>query len=371
MSNHLFSPFTLGGMTLPNRVVMAPMTRSRAGEAGLPNELMAKYYSQRAGAGLIISEGTHVSEQAIGWWQAPGIYQSDMENDWREITAAVHRKGGHIYMQLWHTGRASHSLLRTNHTPGVSSSALRIEGGHQILTPDGKKDYEVPHALTTDELMAVVTSYVLATRRARSAGFDGVEIHAANGYLLDQFLQSKVNHRTDKYGGSIENRARLLLEVADAVSDAWGTPERVGVRLSPNGIYNDVGSPDFREQFLYAATELGRRELGYLHVMDGLGFGFHKLGEPMTLKEFRAVFPGAIIGNVGYTQETAEERIASGDADLIAFGRPYITNPDLVERFELNLPLTPYQDNQHWYTFGPEGYADYRNRHGVVENAPR
>ena len=365
MSNPLLSPFQLGGLTLPNRVVMAPLTRNRAGELGLPNRLMARYYAQRAGAGLIISEGTHISEQAIGWWQAPGVYTGKMEEDWRVVTDAVHARGGRIYMQLWHTGRASHHLLRRDGTPGVSSSAVKIEGGNQIHTPEGKRDYEVPHALGTHEIPAVVTSYELAARHAKGAGFDGVEIHSANGYLLDQFLQSKVNHRTDPYGGSVENRARLLLEVADIVMGVWG-PERVGVRLSPNGIYNDVGSPDFREQFLYAATELGRRGLGYLHVMDGLGFGFHKLGEPMTLKEFRAVFPGALIGNVGYTQETAAQRIASGDADLIAFGRPFITNPDLVERFEKHLPLAPSDDKSHWYSFGPEGYADYPNYDGRV-----
>ena len=365
MSNHLLSPFNLGGLELPNRVVMAPMTRSRAGLDSLPNELMARYYAQRARAGLIITEGTHISEQAIGWWQAPGVYTEEMARDWRLVTDAVHEKGGHIYMQLWHTGRASHHLLRRDGTPGVSSSAVKIEGDKQIHTPEGKKDFEVPHALTADEIPQVVASYELAARHAQSAGFDGVEIHSANGYLLDQFLQSKVNHRTDAYGGSVENRARLPLEVADAVIGVWG-PERVGVRLSPNGIYNDVGSPEFREQFLYVATELGKRGLGYLHVMDGLGFGFHKLGEPMTLKEFRAVFPNALIGNVGYTQESAEERVASSDADLIAFGRPYITNPDLVERFERGLPLAPSDDNSHWYTFGPEGYADYPDADGRI-----
>ncbi len=352
-------------MTLRNRVVMAPMTRSRAGEAALPNALMKKYYSQRASAGLTITEGTHISDQAVGWWQAPGIYTDAMEADWRQITDAVHAKGGHIYLQLWHTGRASHSLLHAGHALPVSSSALRIEDGKQIHTPDGKKDYEVPRALETSEMPGVVAQYVDAATRAKAAGFNGVEIHSANGYLLDQFLQSKVNHRTDQYGGSVENRARLLLEVAAAVIGVWG-PERVGVRLSPNGIYNDVGSPDFREQFLYTATELGKLKLGYLHVMDGLGFGFHKLGEPMTLKDFRAVFPGAIIGNVGYGHVTAEKRIAEGDADLIAFGRPFITNPDLVERFAEHAPLTAHDDPAHWYTFGPEGYADYPDRHGVI-----
>ena len=358
MSNHLLSPFTLGGLTLSSRVVMAPMTRNRAGTTQEPNEMMARYYEQRAGAGLIVSEGTFISRQAIGWMQAPGIYTDRQAADWRAVTDAVHAKGGHIYLQLWHTGRASHSLLRADRSLGVSSSAIRIEGGSKIHTPEGEKEYEVPRALETSEISGVVADYAAAAQRAKDAGFDGVEIHSANGYLLDQFLQSKVNHRTDQYGGSVENRARLLLEVADAVIGVWGA-EHVGVRISPNGMFNDMGSPDFREQFLYAATELGRRGLGYLHVMDGLGFGFHKQGEPMTLAEFRAVFPGAIIGNVGYTQETAESRIASGDADLIAFGRPFITNPDLVERFRHGWPLEKFDDNSKWYAFGPTGYTDY------------
>ena len=368
MSNHLLSPFTLGGLNLSSRVVMAPMTRSRAGTRQEPNEMMVRYYRQRAGAGLIITEGTFISRQAIGWMQAPGIYTEAQAADWRVVTDAVHAHGGHIYLQLWHTGRASHSLLRDDRSPGVSSSPIRIEGGKKIRTPEGEKEYEVPRALATDELPGVVADYAAAAQRAKDAGFDGVEIHSANGYLLDQFLQSKVNHRTDGYGGSVEKRARLLLEVADAVIGVWGG-ERVGVRISPNGMYNDVGSPDFREQFLYAATELGRRGLGCLHVMDGLGFGFHELGKPMTLEEFRAVFPGTIIGNVGYTQSTAEDRIASGDADLIAFGRPFITNPDLVARFRHGWPLEKFDDNSHWYTFGPTGYADYPDHGQEVPEA--
>ena len=358
MSNHLLSPFTLGGVTLSSRVVMAPMTRNRAGTTQEPNDMMARYYAQRAEAGLIVSEGTFISRQAIGWMQAPGIYTDQQAADWRTVTDAVHAKGGRIYLQLWHTGRASHSLLRADRSLGVSSSAIRIEGGDKIHTPEGPQEYEVPRALETGEIPGVVADYAAAAQRAKDAGFDGVEIHSANGYLLDQFLQSKVNHRVDQYGGSIENRARLLLEVADAVIGVWGA-EHVGVRVSPNGTFNDVGAADFREQFLYVATELGRRGLGYLHVMDGLGFGFHKQGQPMTLGEFRAVFPGAIIGKVGYTQETAESRIGSGDADLIAFGRPFITNPDLVERFRHGWPLEKFSANSHWYSFGPTAYTDY------------
>ena len=327
---------------------------------------MLEYYKQRATAGLIITEGAQISDQAIGWWKAPGIYTNEMEARWKEIAAAVHDKGGHIFLQLWHTGRASHSLLRANRTQGVSSSAVRIEDDSKILTPEGWKTYETPRALLTDEVAGVVRDYAEAARRARSAGFDGVEIHAANGYLLDQFLQSKVNKRTDKYGGSVQARCRLLLEVADAVIDAWGAAGRVGVRLSPNGVYNDMGSPDAREQFLCAATELARRDIGYLHIVDGGGFGFHGLGVQMTLDDFRAVFPNTIIGNGGYTQETADERIASGSADLIAFGRLFISNPDLVARFAQGFPLASSDDKSVWYAFGPAGYADFPAFHDAA-----
>ena len=359
MPDNLLSPCKLGSLPLSNRVVMAPMTRCRAGEAGIPNALMREYYTQRATAGLIITEGAQISAQGVGWWQAPGIYTDEMQARWAEIAAAVHGEGGRIFLQLWHTGRASHTLLRADRTPGVSSSAVRIDDDSKILTPEGWKSYETPRPLATEEVAEVVADYAKAARRAKQAGFDGVEIHAANGYLLDQFLQSRVNTRTDRYGGSVEARCRLPLEVADAVVDAWGAADRVGVRLSPNGIYNDMGSPDARAQFLYAATELARRDIGYLHIVDGGGFGFHGLGTPMTLDDFRAVFPNTIIGNGGYTRETAGERIAAGTADLIAFGRPFIANPDLVARFAQGVPLASSDDKSVWYAFGPTGYADY------------
>jgi N-ethylmaleimide reductase len=254
-------------------------------------------------------------------------------------------------------GRASHSSFHGGSLP-VSASAIAITG-EGIHTPTGKQAYEVPRALDTAEIPGVVADYARAAARARVAGFDGVEIHAANGYLIDQFLQSKTNRRTDRYGGSVENRFRFLAEVVEAVSAEWPVG-RVGVRLAPNGGFNDMGSPDFRQQFTFVAGQLDAFGLAYLHVMDGLGFGFHQLGEPMTLAEFRRVFRGPLIGNCGYTQASAEAAIAEGLADLIAFGRPYISNPDLVERFANGWPLAQPAAMTSWYSpTGADGYTDF------------
>jgi N-ethylmaleimide reductase len=357
MTTHLLQPFDLHGLTLPNRVVLAPMTRSRAGVERVPNPLMAEYYVQRASAGLMITEATTISPQANGWNQSPGIYSDAMEAGWRDLVKTVHAAGGRIFLQLWHCGRASHSSFHGG-APAVAASAIRIEGDG-VHTPNGKQPYEVPRALETDEVRAVVEDYRRAAVRAKAAGFDGVEVHSANGYLLDVFLQSKTNHRTDQYGGSVENRHRLLDEVVEAVAEVWPA-NRVGVRLAPNGVFNDMGSPDYREQFTYTAGQLDRFGLAYLHVMDGLAFGFHELGEPMTLREFRAVFRAPLMGNCGYTRDTAEARLAAGDADLIAFGRPFISNPDLVGRFTHDWPLEPEADQSDWYTpNGPAGYTDF------------
>ena len=353
----LLQPFDLHGLTLPNRAVMAPLTRARAGSERIPNAIMAEYYAQRASAGLIISEATTISEQASGWRESPGIYTDAMEAGWKEVTAAVHAAGGRIFLQLWHMGRASHSDFHDGRPP-VSASAVKIEGDG-IYTPEGKKPYEVPRALESWEMPGVVADYGKAAARAREAGFDGVEVHAANGYLIDQLLQSKTNHRTDDYGGSIEKRCRLLQDVVQAVTAEWPAG-RVGVRLAPNGVFNDMGSPDFREQFLHAAGLLDGSELAYLHVMDGLAFGFHNLGEPLTLSDFRTVFGEPLIGNCGYTFETAENALASGTADLIAFGRPYLSNPDLVERCRNGWPLADLPDMSTWYSpAGGEGYTDF------------
>ncbi|MFM9059075.1 MAG: alkene reductase [Planctomycetaceae bacterium] len=353
----LLQPVQLGDLALPNRVVMAPLTRGRAGSERIPNATMAEYYVQRASAGLIISEATTISEQANGWLESPGIYTDAMEAGWRHVTGAVHAAGGRIFLQLWHLGRASHSDFHGGRLP-VSASAVKLTGDG-IYTPEGKKPYETPRALETREITGIVADYGRAAARARAAGFDGVEIHAANGYLIDQFLQSKTNLRTDEYGGSIEKRSRFLEEVVEAVAAEWPA-RRVGVRIAPNGVFNDMGAPNFREQFTHVATMLDRHDLAYLHVVDGLKFGFHKLGEPMTLAEFRQVFHGPLMGNCGYTLESAEQAVADGLADLVAFGRPFISNPDLVERFRHGWPLARPADMATWYApTGAKGYTDF------------
>ena len=353
----LLQPFRLGELALPNRIVMAPLTRGRSGPERIPNAVMAEYYAQRSSAGLIISEATTISEQANGWLESPGIYTDAMEAGWQAVTAAVHAAGGRIFLQLWHMGRASHSDFHGGSLP-VSASAVKI-AGDGIHTPRGKQPYETPRPLETREIAGVVADYGRAAARARAAGFDGVEIHAANGYLIDQFLQSKTNLRTDDYGGSIEKRCRFLREVVEAVTAAW--PARhVGVRISPNGVFNDMGAANFREQFTHVATMLDRHDLAYLHVVDGLAFGFHQLGEPMTLPEFRRVFHGPLMGNCGYSFESAAEAVAAGLADLIAFGRPFISNPDLVERLRHGWPLAEPATMATWYSpTGAAGYTDF------------
>ena len=352
----LLSPFQLQDLSLKNRVVMPPLTRGRAIDRGIPNNLMAEYYSQRTGVGLIITEGTFISNQANGWVNAPGIYTEEQTEGWKKVVSAVHAKDTPLFMQLWHCGRASHSSFHDGRL-AVAPSAIKINEEY-IHTPKGKQPHETPRALETEEIPQIVEDYRKAAENAKRAGFDGVEIHSANGYLLDSFLQSKTNQRTDKYGGSVENRYRFLKEVVEAVITVFPS-RRVGVRLSPNGVYNDMGSPDYRSTFLYVAQELNSYGLAYLHILDGLAFGFHELGEPMSLAEFRQVFTGAIIGNCGYTQTTAEAAIREGNADLIAFGRAIISNPDLVERFANNWPLNPDPELKIWYSPGKEGYTDF------------
>ncbi len=353
----LLEAYNLNGINLRNRVVMAPMTRARAGAERIPNALMAEYYAQRASAGVVITEATTISVQANGWVQSPGIYTDAMTAGWRQVVDAVHAREGRIFLQLWHCGRASHSSFDSGQR-AVAPSAIKMNEDY-IHTPKGKEAHETPRALETAEIPAIVEDYRRAAQRGQAAGFDGIEIHSANGYLLDTFLQSRTNQRTDRYGGSIQNRYRMLDEVVRAVTAIWPA-NRVGVRLSPNGVFNDMGSPDYREQFTYVAQQLDAFGLAYLHVMDGLAFGFHELGPPMTLAEFRKVFNGPLIGNCGYTRETAEQAIAQGHADLIAFGRPYISNPDLVERFANDWSLNPEADVADWYSpTGAKGYTDF------------
>ena len=355
-SPNLLSPYKLGDLSLKNRVVMPPLTRGRAVGQGIPNELMAQYYSQRTGVGLIITEGTFISNQADGWVNAPGDYTPEQTEGWKQVVSAVHSQDTPFFLQLWHCGRASHSSFHGGEL-SVAPSAIKINDEY-IHTPEGKQPHEIPRALETEEIPKIVEDYIQAAKNAKEAGFDGVEVHSANGYLLDSFLQSKTNQRTDKYGGSLENRFRFLKEVLAGVTTVFPA-NRVGVRISPNGVFNDMGSPDYRETFLYVAKELNSYGLAYLHIMDGLAFGFHELGEPMTLDEFTEVFQGTILGNCGYTQETAEAAIKEGKADLISFGRPIISNPDLVARFANNWPLNPDADVKVWYSSGAEGYTDF------------
>lgn len=354
----LISAYSLNDkLLLRNRIVMAPLTRARAGKERIPNDAMVQYYQQRASAGLIISEATVVSKIGIGWVDSPGIYNDEQTQGWKRVVDAIHAEGGLIFLQLWHCGRASHSSFHDNGELPVAPSAIKLNGDH-IHTPKGEEPYETPHAFTIEEIKQTIQDYRNAAKRAVEAGFDGVEIHSANGYLLDEFLQSKTNQRSDEYGGSIEKRYRMLDEVVQAVTQEIPA-ERVGVRLAPNGVFNDMGSADYRETFTYVAQQLNQYGLAYLHVIDGLAFGFHEQGEPMTLDEFRQVFDGTLMGNCGYTQETAEQAIQDGKADLIAFGRPYLSNPDLVERFSHDWPLAPEADAELWWTPREDGLVDF------------
>lgn len=370
----LLSPITLGDLTLRNRVVMAPLTRGRAGEGYTANSVMGTYYKQRASAGLVISEGTHTSLVARGWLEAPEVYTSAHASAWKAVVDGVHERGGVMFCQLWHTGRASHSSFREGMVgfdtqqaaKGVAPSPVKrkSEKGTQGFTPcKGEVEIEIPRELTIAEIEALPEEYRNAAQRSKEAGFDGVELHSANGYLLDEFLQSCSNKRTDAYGGSLENRFRVVDAVLKGIFQVY-EPSRVGLRLSPNGAFNGMGSPDNREAFLYFAERLAAYGLGYLHVMIGLGFGFHGEGEPLTMVDIRKVYPGVMIANVGYDAGSAEKEISSGDTDMVAFGRPYISNPDLVERFAKGAELAAPKGVETWYStveYRPveTGYSDY------------
>lgn len=356
MATSLFDPVQIGDLNLKNRIAMAPMTRGRAGESRIANELMAEHYYQRTTAGLLITEATVVSEEGNGWIGSPGIYSEAMVEGWKKVTDRIKTTDSHIFLQMWHCGRASHSDFHNGKLP-VSASAVKLVGD-QIHTPFGKKDYETPRPMTLDDIHRTVEDYKKAAKNAKDAGFSGVEVHSANGYLLNQFLDSKTNLRDDQYGGSLENKYRFLGEVLEVVCNIWPS-QRVGVRLSPNGIFNDMGSEDYRETFLYVIKELSKLDLGYVHIMDGLAFGFHEKGDPMQLAEFREHYNGVIIGNCGYTKEDADLRLSKGDIDIGAFGRPFISNPDLVARLKNGWPLAPFDDMSFWYTPGAEGYTDY------------
>jgi N-ethylmaleimide reductase len=349
----LFTPVTLGSLRLPNRILMAPLTRCRADAQHVPTDLMVTYYSQRASAGLIVSEATMVQQghSAFGA-REPGIYGPAHVAGWRKVTAAVHARGGRIVLQLWHGGRACHSLLNHGLQP-VAPSALPITND-EIHTPQGKKPYETPRALRDDELPGIVEGFRRAARNAEAAGFDGVEIHAANGYLLDQFLRSESNQRSGPYGGPLENRARLLLEVVDAVVEVWGA-DRVGVRLSPLNSYNSMLDRDPLGLTSFVAAQLDARGLAYLHLMRADFFGQQK-GDVVT--PARAAFRGALIGNMGYTPEEAARAVTDGVLAGVAFGHHYVSNPDLVERVKAGAALVE-PDVRTFYTHEALGYTDY------------
>ena len=353
--NHdsLFTPVSLGSLSLANRIIMAPLTRCRADAAHVPTDLMVEYYSQRASAGLIIAEATMAVEgnSAFGG-REPGIYSPAQVTGWKKITDAVHSKGGKIVLQIWHGGRACHPYFNQGAQP-VAPSPLRIEND-ETHTPEGKKPYVIPRELRDDELPGIVIGFRRAAENAKAAGFDGVEVHGANGYLLDEFLRDGSNKRTGPYGGSIANRARLLLEVVDAVIGVWGR-DRVGVRLSPLNSYNDMKDSNPVELVSYVAGQLDQRGIAYLHLMRGDFFGVQKAD---VVTPARVAFKGALVGNMGYSPDEAAQAISVGTLAAVAFGHHYVSNPDLVERVHVGAPLVE-PDGKTLYTQDAHGYTDY------------
>ena len=351
----LFTPFTLGPLHLKNRIVMAPLTRSRAEQGNVPSSMAATYYSQRAGAGLIITEATQAGPGGQGYIDTPGIYTDAQVEKWKQVTDAVHARDGLIFVQLWHVGRISHPDFRGGQLP-VAPSAIAPRGV-QTYTADGLKDIPTPRALETSEIPGIVDEFRQGAMHAKAAGFDGVEVHGANGYLLDQFLEDCTNQRTDQYGGSVENRARLLFEVLTAVSEVWGS-ELVGVRLSPGGTFNDMCERHPEETFGYVAKRLATMNLSYLHVIEpSPPKGEHPMPD-LSARFFRKLYPGAIIAAGGYNLERANAALREGIADLIAFGQMFLANPDLVERLKRGAPLNA-PDSSTFYGGGAHGYIDY------------
>jgi 2,4-dienoyl-CoA reductase-like NADH-dependent reductase (Old Yellow Enzyme family) len=342
----LLGPIQVGDLSLPNRVIMAPLTRLRGTVDHLPTAIQAEYYAQRATAGLIISEGTPVSPMGVGYAQVPGIWSAAQTELWKPIVAAVHAAGGRIFAQIWHVGRVSHSMFLHGKVP-VAPSAIAPAGHVNNVRPE--QAFEVPHALTYDEVQHVIEEFRQGAQNAKGAGFDGVEIHGANGYLLDQFLHAGSNHRTDAYGGSIENRARLMLEVADAAISVYGAG-RVGMHLAPRGDVMSMDGPD-PKAFLYVARELGARKLAFLCAREYEGPDW--LGP-----QLKQAFGGVYIANEKFTFDSANAAIERGDCDAVAFGKAYVANPDLVERFRIKADLNVPQSTT-FYTHGAEGYVDY------------
>jgi 2,4-dienoyl-CoA reductase-like NADH-dependent reductase (Old Yellow Enzyme family) len=343
----LFDPIKIGALQLPNRIIMAPLTRCRADEGRVPNALMAEYYVQRASAGLILSEATSVTPMGVGYPDTPGIWSNDQVRGWANVTKAVHAAGGRIFLQLWHVGRISHSQYLNGELP-VAPSAVTADGHVSLVRPI--TGFETPRALETAEIGDIVEAYRTGAENAKAAGFDGVEIHGANGYLLDQFLQSSTNQRTDAYGGSLENRARLLLEVTDAVIEVWGA-DRVGLHISPRADLHDMGDENLAETFTYVAREMGKRGIAFICARE------KEAGDSLAAT-LREAFGGPYIVNERFDKASANAALANGTADAVAFGVPYIANPDLPERFKADAPLNEPRPEL-FYAKGAQGYIDY------------
>ncbi len=359
----LFSPVEVGPLELHNRVVMAPLTRSRAGPGNVPTQLNALYYAQRASAGLIIAEATQIAPEGQGYISTPGIHSREQIEGWKCVTKAVHVAGGHIVLQLWHVGRISHPSFQPGGALPVAPSAIRPQG--QAFTTKGFEPIPTPRALEESEIPGIVEKYAQAAQNALAAGFDGVEVHAANGYLIDQFLRDQTNKRTDHYGGSVENRSRFLLEVIEAVTAAIGA-ERIGVRISPQNGQNDISDSNPQALFNYVAEQLSRRGLAYLHIIEG-----DTGGVPVPSFDYvklKRLFGGIVIANNGFDKARATDAIAEGRADLVAFGKPFISNPDLVIRLLLDAPLTP-ANRETFYGGAEQGYTDYPMLIGVAPHA--
>lgn len=351
----LFTPFRLGSLTLPNRVVMAPMTRNRAGSGNVPNALNATYYAQRASAGLIVTEATQISPQGLGYPGTPGIHAAEQIAGWKLVTDAVHAAGGRISLQLWHVGRISHPSLQPGGALPVAPSAIAPAG--QAWTLDGMKPYVTPHALTVEEIASVVDDYRRGAAHARQAGFDGVELHGANGYLIDQFLRDKSNRRTDRYGGSALNRTRFLIDVTEALLGEWDAA-RVGVRLSPTNPFNDMGDSHPAATFAAAVQELNRLKLGYLHIVEPGDTDPVPDSETPDLSFFRRLWRGPLIANKGYDLARANTVLRDGNADLVSFATLYLANPDLPERLRRGGPFNA-AERKTFYGGGAAGYTDY------------
>ena len=343
----LFDPLVVGDLTLPNRIIMAPLTRQRAGQARVPNALMARYYAERASAGLILTEATSVTPQGVGYADTPGIWSDEQVAGWKGVTEAVHAAGGRIFLQLWHVGRISDPMFLNGELP-VAPSAIAASGHVSLVRP--VRPYVTPRALELDEIREIVAAYRKGAENAKAAGFDGVEVHGANGYLLDQFLQDSTNKRTDEYGGPIENRARLMLEVVDECIAVWG-PNRVGVHLAPRCDVHTMGDSDPAATFGYVARELGRRGIAFICARESLGDD--RLGPNL-----KAAFGGVYIANEKFTKDTAQQALDAGDADAVAWGQLFIANPDLPARFAIDAPLNR-PNPETYYGTGPVGYVDY------------